>query len=753
MPSIQVHRPVIGVLPGWSPYGDKTPDRYVEQLVRGILSRARALDCDILLAWGIGRIVESSTINPAWPVVAPDSDFVPVGPWNTDGLIVLAPLIQTARTDYIQQMRAEGRPVLFIAPGESGPTIQTDNEVGIHAAIAHLVGHGHRRIAYIAGDPEDPGDSAQRYAAYQSALIEHGLEFNPRLVAYGRHNYSNGYAAMQELLQSREPFSAVQASDDISAIGALHALRDAGIQVPGQVALIGFDDQPDAAAQVPPLTSVHAPLIEIGAKAVEMMRAAIVEHAPLESYNFPASVTRRQSCGCLPDAMVLASKPAEPRASSPDPQPGLAEIEEILTNAMLASFTPFVGSQPGFDSRVARRHFALLAARILESIQQNETPPFDNAVLALLQTLEQWDENIQSFQNAISALRQEILRIAPVWPGSLSLPFAEDLIHRARAAVSESIQRVDNRHLYALEIHDFKQSLLTARLSASLSIHQVVKILQEGMPEIGIRPARVVLFEAEGMDPVGTSRVIEADPEMVSPVGQFSTRSFPPPGLYPADEALSLALVPMVFQNEPLGYIAFEASEIASVAPIARQITASLKAARLHAEVVDLSLNDELTNTYNRRYLDLFLRKEITRHQRFRRSLSIIMVDIDDFKAYNDAFGHLAGDDALKVVTQCFQSHLRETDIVARYGGDEFVVVLAETDTDGAITVARHIRDSMADQPLLMRPITLSMGIAVMADGEDSLNALIARADRVLYEAKDGGKDQFNAAKRQGARE
>ena len=90
---------------------------------------------------------------------------------------------------------------------------------------------------------------------------------------------------------------------------------------------------------------------------------------------------------------------------------------------------------------------------------------------------------------------------------------------------------------------------------------------------------------------------------------------------------------------------------------------------------------------------------------------------------------------------------------MARYGGDEFVIVLAETDTDGAITVARHIRDSMADQPLLMRPITLSMGIAVMADGEDSLNALIARADRVLYEAKDGGKDQFNAAKRQGARE
>ena len=309
-------------------------------------------------------------------------------------------------------------------------------------------------------------------------------------------------------------------------------------------------------------------------------------------------------------------------------------------------------------------------------------------------------------------------------------------------AVSESVQRADYRYRYTLDNYAYKLSMLTARLSGCLDAHQLVKILEEDLPGIGIRHARLMLFEPIAGDPVAGSRWIGSKPEIDQPVLSFETCQFPPAGLYAKEEALSLALVPMVFQNEPLGYIAFDSSKISSLPPIARQVSANLKAAQLHAEVVDLSLIDALTNVYNRRFLDFFLRKEIARHQRFKRDLSILMVDVDDFKSYNDEFGHLGGDEALQEVARCLQSHLRETDIVARYGGDEFVLVLAETDESGALNAATHIQNALAVDVQLKRALSLSMGVVTMTAEKYSLSELLQRADEALYQAKFGGKNR-----------
>jgi diguanylate cyclase (GGDEF)-like protein len=733
MLNARLRRPVIGVLPAWTIYGDEMPDNYSEQILQGMLAQAHASGCDLLLAVGIDRL--------AWPVAGPDTDFVPIGPWNTDGLIVFTPLKDEKRSAYIQQVQAEGHPVFFIATGEHGPAIQMDNETGIRQAIAHLAGHGHQSIAFIAGDPEDPGDTVKRLAAYRTALAECGLDYHPCLVAYGHHIEEGGYTAMKQILDSGVPFSAVQASNDASAVGALLALRDAGIQVPDQVALIGFDDQPDATAQVPSLTSVHTPLAEMGAKAIECMFARIVSGEPLESIILPTRITYRQSCGCLPDAILHASKPAS-GLQPVDIQKPLEQAEIIarLNQAMLLSGAN--QSKHGLAQPYARIVMALI-----ESVQRGETACFDQELLAFLRSIEQVNGDFRPFQDAISALRLEILSMAQIWPGIGSLGFIEDLFQRTRVAISESLQWVNFRSHYTRENYSYKLSMLTARLSSCLDTRQLVEILEADMPKIGIPHARLILFEPLNGDPVAGSRWVIPAPETDLLMEQFVSHQFPPPQLYPAGETLSLALVALAFQNEPLGYIAFDSAKIASLPPITRQISATLKAAQLHAKVVDLSLNDELTGVYNRRYLELFLRKEIARHQRFQHNLSIIMVDIDDFKIYNDTFGHLAGDDALKIVAQCLQYRLRETDIVARYGGDEFILVLAETDSNGALSAAAHIRSSITDQIRLMRPVTLSMGIATMIEGEVSLNQLIARADEALYEAKFGGKDHVSLAK------
>jgi len=150
---------------------------------------------------------------------------------------------------------------------------------------------------------------------------------------------------------------------------------------------------------------------------------------------------------------------------------------------------------------------------------------------------------------------------------------------------------------------------------------------------------------------------------------RFPTREFPPPTLYSSSEVLNLALVPLVFKDEPLGYIAFDAGNLGPCAIIARQLAATFKTSRLHAQVFELSLTDALTGVYNRRYFDLFLNNEVDRSQRLGRGLGIMMLDIDYFKEYNDAFGRPAGDKALQFVARCIHQERRSADVVARIGG------------------------------------------------------------------------------------
>jgi diguanylate cyclase (GGDEF)-like protein len=282
---------------------------------------------------------------------------------------------------------------------------------------------------------------------------------------------------------------------------------------------------------------------------------------------------------------------------------------------------------------------------------------------------------------------------------------------------------------------------VTARLSVALNDSQVVTLLNTHLPEIGIRHIRMMFFEAEKEDTVAWS-VAPGAPEDPSPTERFRSREFPPSGLYPQDELLNLILLPLVFQNEVLGYAAFEASDIVACTVIARQLAATIKVSRLHSEVIELSLTDPLTGLYNRRYLDLFLPNEIARSQRFSHEVSVILVDIDYFKDYNDQFGHPAGDEALRQVADCLKNGHRATDVVARIGGEEFAIILPETDLNGALNCAEKLRAAVGALSTLKRQITISLGIAMLNEDMYKPETLLHQADQALYEAKNQGRNR-----------
>lgn len=198
---------------------------------------------------------------------------------------------------------------------------------------------------------------------------------------------------------------------------------------------------------------------------------------------------------------------------------------------------------------------------------------------------------------------------------------------------------------------------------------------------------------------------------------------------------------------------------------IARDITDRKKADQQIRELVnqleterDLaqhhSLTDSLTGLYNRRFFDKALQTEFRRHQRSGSQFSLIMIDVDHFKMFNDRYGHLKGDECLRKIAAALASVVeRTTDIVARYGGEEFVVILPETNLAGAVVLASHISETMRGLGLphlgsdISEFVTVSLGIATATDHVLTAgDQLVALADQALYQAKKNGRNRYEVA-------
>ncbi len=223
-------------------------------------------------------------------------------------------------------------------------------------------------------------------------------------------------------------------------------------------------------------------------------------------------------------------------------------------------------------------------------------------------------------------------------------------------------------------------------------------------------------------------------------------------------EMRSAVIAPLILGERVLGVLSlsasnpdvFSESDLRVLESFATTTTAALQNAMLHAEVQKLALTDALTEVYNRRGLFEVGKREVERAHRFNRPLSAILVDVDHLKQINDTFGHAAGDESLRIVAERFRSSIREVDVLGRYGGDEFVFLLPETDLFTACGVAERIRQrvtepmtltgiSANDNPVVM---TISLGVANAVADTTDLESLLHRADAAAYEAKKNGRNR-----------
>jgi LacI family transcriptional regulator len=264
---------------------------FFSPLLRGIESEARLAGYD-LLVHATSHIPHASTPAPHRPLAE----------HNTDGLIVFT---QSIDLDELARLHRNKFPLVLLyqtPPAKTEiPSVMIENKSGAQKLVNHLIEvHGRRRIAFLRG-PDGNEDSVERERGYRAALKSHGLAFDPALIGVGGFNEEDGQAAVRKLMADRVDFDAIVAGDDDSAIGALHALKLAGRRVPDEVAVTGFDDLPVARYISPALTTVRAPIEQIGREAVRKLTGLIRGQPAGGRALMRTELVIRESCGCSPD--------------------------------------------------------------------------------------------------------------------------------------------------------------------------------------------------------------------------------------------------------------------------------------------------------------------------------------------------------------------------------------------------------------------------------------------------------------------
>ncbi len=210
----------------------------------------------------------------------------------------------------------------------------------------------------------------------------------------------------------------------------------------------------------------------------------------------------------------------------------------------------------------------------------------------------------------------------------------------------------------------------------------------------------------------------------------------------------SIACIPMHVYNQTIGVInvtnkkneaGFIADDIEMLSAVADQAAVSISKAQLW----EMAVNDSLTGLHVRRYFMVRLQEEVSRTERYEKTLSVVMADLDYFKAVNDTFGHTSGDQVLKAVGEFLHESVRDVDCVGRYGGEEFVMLLPETDKASAKRLSERLRKGIAAMELDNLPhITISMGIATFPEDGRNVDELLRKADAALYAAKKKGRNR-----------
>jgi diguanylate cyclase (GGDEF)-like protein len=323
-------------------------------------------------------------------------------------------------------------------------------------------------------------------------------------------------------------------------------------------------------------------------------------------------------------------------------------------------------------------------------------------------------------------------------------------LERRRALQLEAIAQIAQSATASLEINELLEKVCQ-QVHESFGADQVAILMQEDERLIvrahaGSLTANIFIGESipegEGL----SRRALESETTLLENDVAKSTGY-----VSGFAETLSEMCVPLIVQGEKLGVLVldskhkdnFSSTDIKPLESVAAICVTAILNARFVDRMRQLAYADGLTGLYNRRYFETRVKEELERAERYAGGMAVVMLDIDNFKKLNDEFGHLLGDETLRQISQIFQRQLRKVDVVCRYGGEEFVIILPATSGERALGVAEKLRKAIEehDFPGIPRAVTISLGVAEYPQHGRTRDELVASADAALYAAKQHGRN------------
>jgi len=307
----------------------------------------------------------------------------------------------------------------------------------------------------------------------------------------------------------------------------------------------------------------------------------------------------------------------------------------------------------------------------------------------------------------------------------MSMPHSPQQANNGTGSMSARILIVDDDPAVRDSIQEFL-TILNYRVDAAASAEEAMEVIRNKHADVIITDIMM-----EGMDGLELTQFIKAhyDSDVIVMTGYT--------GDYTYEEAINKGADDFVFKP-----IKFEELKL-RLKRVLRERRLAKERMLMLDQLQELAITDDLTKLFNSRHFYNQLENEVNRYQRYKRPFSILMIDLDHFKRFNDTYGHLEGDRILRQVGRKITSCMRTMDTAYRYGGEEFTVLLPETDCEAAVTVAERIKDAVNRETTGLideSSVTVSIGVTEYSDA-DSISALIKRADKAMYVAKQRGRN------------
>ena len=344
-------------------------------------------------------------------------------------------------------------------------------------------------------------------------------------------------------------------------------------------------------------------------------------------------------------------------------------------------------------------------------------------------------------------------------------------LHGSREELKRSLTRFGETLRSTHDLNKILQVVLDTSVDALRARAGIIMVV-ESTPPAASGPARLRVAASRGLDTKGlTLRVGEGIAGMVAANGEPVTvparlrdgddltlgarRVEPDPDPSPLELLVRTGIwVPVFAQGRIFAVLSvfdredgapFTSGDLDPVLSLANQAGVAIDNVALHEEAQRLAITDSMTGIWNHRYFQMRFTQEMDRAVRFRRPFCVLLCDIDNFKQINDSLGHQVGDEVLIELARRIRSEVRDIDVLARYGGEEFVLMLPETDAEGALLVGEKIRRRVADGPFgpdRQLRVTISIGAATFPRAGTDTSALLRAADVALYQAKAQGKNR-----------